>query len=566
MSYFVDGQNIFVATYSDVYFSINGGQTFTIATGNLPNRPVTGFAKLGNQYLIGIDEHSSYDTCAIYACNPSTGWNWTLMDKAPWMMSYSYIPSYLETDDLGNIYLFGFSTLYKLVGNTLQPMSFPTSNIIKFKPLNGKLYCTDNDGQLFRSDDYGTTWTDMSINGIFYPVHDVEEKDGWLYVAVGNWLVRSNNSGLNWEHVYKGIWQGSTGAMTSMNGEFWSRRFRLDENTLEWSRPNDTLYPFAISNHFKIAGYNNNTYLYTASTQTWQLTVPNFAYGAFLFGNYLFRVVGNDLHRISEGVNYTLVLNAPQRTFMRGQELFAWTSGGLLKSTDYGNTWTTVNYSLPAGAPNDSVFFTGYRMFENGSDLFAMDFGGGLYMSQDGAVTWNKVTANGLRFNNYLHFSATADHMFISGYNYGQMGSAVYKGIYHMPIGDTVWQTLDNDTTISVAEFLVHGNYFYSSHSAEGIKRRMISTVTSVQEPASAETTISIYPNPVTESVTVTLNNHFSGTTDIKLFDLQGREVYAVRLKFTDGSSAFTIPPRMRNGTYFLETADGFKGKLVVLR
>ena len=63
-------------------------------------------------------------------------------------------------------------------------------------------------------------------------------------------------------------------------------------------------------------------------------------------------------------------------------------NGGVVKSTDYGKTWTPVCEGLPKGSPATSIV-------KNKSSLFVAMLGNGVYRSDDDARTWVR-TSNGL--------------------------------------------------------------------------------------------------------------------------------------------------------------------------
>src|SRR6185437_12954404 len=78
--------------------------------------------------------------------------------------------------------------------------------------------------------------------------------------------------------------------------------------------------------------------------------------------------------------------------------ILASTSGGLLRSTDLGDTWTGGAQGLPA-AQNGGMLAVG----ADGVAYFAI-FGSGIFRSLDGGITWS-ASNNGIGQNRYQGFA-----------------------------------------------------------------------------------------------------------------------------------------------------------------
>ncbi|HEX8546297.1 MAG TPA: T9SS type A sorting domain-containing protein [Cytophagaceae bacterium] len=68
----------------------------------------------------------------------------------------------------------------------------------------------------------------------------------------------------------------------------------------------------------------------------------------------------------------------------------------------------------------------------------------------------------------------------------------------------------------------------------------------------------SIFPNPAVNEINVNLNNGFSGTSNVEIFDVLSRPVQSVKLQFNNGSGTVNIES-LSKGIYFIKTGNKTK-------
>ena len=322
--------------------------------------------------------------------------------KAQWVRTNG--PEGISIESLaainGNIYA-GTATdgIYVSTDNGL---SWSTANagiesqdITVIKNGQGYLFAGTFGKGVLRSSDEGQTWLPPSnYNNLF--VTSIVVTDTYVFAGTNSdGVYRSSDSGETWTQLF-GIYgilsMGSTNEkifaatygytfVTTDNGDNWSNVSSL-EGAAPWS--------FFSSGDTIIAGCVNEIYRSTNG--------------------------GNAFYEYSLGLPYTIT-NVYSLT-SAGTDLFAGTSYyGILKSTDFGTTWSIANNGM---GPKDVRAITA-----NSSSLIAGSHYVGVYRSNDLGDTWNK-SMNGfpagssitsMLFNGRNVYTGTRDGLYRSSDN-----------------------------------------------------------------------------------------------------------------------------------------------------
>jgi ligand-binding sensor domain-containing protein len=207
---------------------------------------------------------------------------------------------------------------------------------------------------------------------------------------------------------------------------------------------------------------------------------------------------------------------------MIGTELFAGTDGsGVFRSADYGNSWEAANNGIDSAYVNSVVVI--------GNSLFvAADGSIGIYRSDDSGVTWraaNTGIPQDSGFVNTYVFSDGNENLFMGSDN----------GFFFSTNGGTSWVEADaglptSGATLlnSVVSFTELGSEIFVGTSGAGVWRRPLSEMintSAVATTPSVEQSIAAYPNPFSQSSTITFSCAQSGAGEVTIVNLLGAEV-----------------------------------------
>ncbi len=334
-------------------------------------------------------------------------------------------------------------------GGTLAWDGYTHTDIhkIHFAPSNGNIVYLGCDGGVYKSTDAGATWSSLNnnINTIqFYRVAShptnssilfggaqdngnfstsdkgatnwVFETSGdgmecfvdyndpnYVFMATQNGnLLRSTDAGVNWltaDNVGSAAWVApywqhpsiSTRIFAAINGRI--RRSNTSGASGSWSYLSGLISGFHVtsvaqsavstSNMIAISSYyttSPNVHKSTDEGVTWSNITTNITSAGFT-GTNIQRVVADPV-----SANTFYITRA------------SYGGGQVIKSTDFGTTWTNVSGNLPTVPVNDLFIDPA-----NTSHLYAgNDFG--VYWSNDGGTTWTKLS-NGMPFVPVQDFS-----------------------------------------------------------------------------------------------------------------------------------------------------------------
>jgi ligand-binding sensor domain-containing protein len=234
--------------------------------------------------------------------------------------------------------------------------------------------------------------------------------------------------------------------------------------------------------------------------------------------------------------------------------------GGIYRSTNYGLSWTAVNTGLPSFNINHITSTSG--------NIYAAVSIIGIYRSTNNGSSWfqanNGITTTNIyditTFNNNV-FAATPDGIFVST-NYGTNWSERSEG-------------LSNVKRFAIS-LIIANNYVFSGIYGQSVWRRsypeIISSVKNITSELPTEFALEQnYPNPFNSMTIIKFQILNPGNTEIKIFDLLGREVATLVNGFLQpGAYEISFDGNgLNSGVYFYRmTTDGFSDtkKLVLLK
>jgi hypothetical protein len=190
-------------------------------------------------------------------------------------------------------------------------------------------------------------------------------------------------------------------------------------------------------------------------------------------GRYIFAGLDSGVYRsLDDGLSWTqLSLNTETVIAMAvsGNYIFASTFDGVFRLADSGLYATNANFGLPSSVT---------RIISVQGTLFASTWGNGVYLSSDDGVFWESVNDGLLNFN--------------------------------------------------VNTITASGEYLYIGCAPGGVWRRPLSDFglsAVAQTPPSTPPQIQSYPNPFTQSTTITFSSQDEGYADVTVVNLLGSQV-----------------------------------------
>jgi hypothetical protein len=228
-------------------------------------------------------------------------------------------------------------------------------------------------------------------------------------------------------------------------------------------------------------------------------------------------------------------------------------AGKFFTSTDRGTTYTQSTNRGP-----DSHYFYGNSIVPSPRDINTIWLAGSGYsgspvwVSHDGGETFQPMSAG---MKNSLVFEMTCNEDGTLLFAASEVGPWVYiaaKNQWYNLSGigapQQTWWSVDYVPALRTARFGTYGR---------GIWDFKISTYNSMEDivTGSAQPTISVYPNPCQDWLTVSSSTAFTEKTMITIFTLDGRLVKTIR---PDRESSVKLDMQgLAPGVYFVSVAEG---------
>lgn len=413
----ISGNNAIAAGYGTdvgIYYSTDGGASFTLATGGTTNSNL-GTTIVGNKAIVGGQ------------------------DAGLWVSSNGGAN-------------FAQSTL----------TTAPAFNIAKIQNNNVIAGALNEAQSLWYSTNSGQTWhySNLSVNTIFQL-----EFSGSNAIACMYGIYYSTNSGQTWflsnitSNNYILSLSGTNGVAGSGSNFYSDGIYYSTDAGATWTATSITTGNFGSvfldGLNAVASGYTGILYWTFGDINGWQqsnITVGSYS-KIFMLGSNA--IASNDLgtgmlYSINNGVtwsNSNITSDSAAATYMSGTNaIFSSNSGnGLYYSTDSGQTWTPSNIT--------TGFFN--TIFLNGNQALAGTNGNGVYYSNDGGATWTQSTSytsatiSGLAINSsgntvvvgnqvasysatFLCFSETTTVLILKD------NEEIYENISKLEVGDQV--------------------------------------------------------------------------------------------------------------------------------
>jgi len=349
--------------------------------------------------------------------------------------------------------------------------------------------CYGNGDGIFRSPESGTSWTDVGLpppSGFALvfalAVTGASTSSPLLFAGVGGahnfdsaGVFLSTNNGISWSSVNNGLTDSnaSISALATIGTNVFagtdSGVYLTSNNGISWS---------AVNNGF-IAPWQGGFVL------------------PFIYG-----------FATSEAGSSTPML-------------FAGTPFGVYRTSNNGTSWDHVITGFPDTTTNI------HALAVSGSNLLAGTYADGVFLSTNNGTSW--TAANG----GTTHIgSSTINSFALSGSN---VFAASDSGIFLSTNNGESWNSLDTDLNsatysqaygVFISSLIVVGSDLFAGTDV-GIWRRPLSDygISAVLPVTSIDNTLGSYPNPFSQSTTISFSSRESGVAEVSVVNILGTEV-----------------------------------------
>ncbi len=440
-----NGNNMFLATPSNVFLSNDQGANWNDVTNNLPQTIYFGdMAVVGNNIFLTTRQHGIY-------MSTNNGTSWTAVNNGfdPQLMAFKFLVK--GTD----IYSATKNGVFFSSNNGANWSSLSTGLPLEQKTgitsISSKLFVSSYSNGVYRSMDNGLTWTQANTGlqntyvrclasggselwagcwpGLF---KSTDNGNTWTTVTStfqgnpdaigingstiivaydGGNVIKSTNGGLTWtdlggiygrtafsvKFVGTKIYICTTAGLnvSSDGGTNWSLLSKGIKKTLTYSLNHD-------ANTIYCTNYNGNgNYISNDGGSTWNPTFYANQNVSFIkkFDNRLIASLEmNRMYKSSDnGATWEVLLqssnnfsNNVYNIIKIGTALFAACDKGVYKSTDNGDTWASSNNGITLDNGYAYIMDLAYT----GTTIFAAAYSAGVYISANNGSSWTQVNVD----------------------------------------------------------------------------------------------------------------------------------------------------------------------------
>jgi ligand-binding sensor domain-containing protein len=557
----VSGRNLFVGTFQGIYVSTDNGTDWNVCDSGLTDTDVRSLAVMGSIIFAGTLNGGVF-------ISSDSGRSWQSRSngfETPYINSFGVIGSNILACASGEgLYLSTDSG-----SNWQWETSGRLSTFNGFATRDSELFAISNDGWIFISTDSGVSWK-STIDSSMKIAFSIAVKDSAIFVGTYDAIFLSIDDGAHWRIVDGSIvgsnvqalfvdgtnlLAGSQGGvcLTTNGGTGWVESGVPDIgvtllttchtnliattvygggslSTDEGSSWNTSNYGFTniVSIGTSLVGaarYSSSIYLSVDSGKNWtslgEISSSNDVFSLGVDGPNIFVMtdigffLSTDTGKSWTADNSGLTTTDINIFAIDGSYLFA-AGVGVFISTNEGTSWTQVYNGYVVGNPQEHINV----LTSNNSYLFAGTLGRGAFRSSDNGITWSAID-NGLTDTIINSFAAVGSNIFVGTGN---------SGVFLSTDNGESWLNVSGNLTDSDIESLVVlDSTLFVGTGSSGVWGQHLSDFP-VGSPASVQTTPSppqmqSYPNPFTQSTTVTFSSQAAGYAEVTVVNLLGAQV-----------------------------------------
>lgn len=330
---------------------------------------------------------------------------------------------------------------------------------------------------------------------------------GWIYIGNTNGAERVEKriinvaAGINFVEKHDTLLYVATNGqgiyISSDNGDVWAQK--------NSGLPNWVIETLLIEDDMIHAATGNGLYVSADKGDTWSTNNNSILYA------------------------YSLVKS--------GNNILTGTSNSLYISKDNGVSWTEKNVGVHSGSE--------YSLATNNGNMVYLTRGNTMYISADNGETWNE--AKGMILKKHI-YSVVANGTLV-------FAALADKGVYMSTDNGSTWAECNNGISDLSIEFLAKsGNTIIAGTANGSVWKTDISSLISSADDYTENTTVTtirVYPNPVSENLTIAWNEPSEFETGFSIINDIGEHILLGSIP--SGTSSKTInTEQLSSGTYTL--------------
>jgi photosystem II stability/assembly factor-like uncharacterized protein len=424
--------------------------------------------------------------------------------------------------------------------------------------------------EIMRTTDHGTSWDSC---GQLTSITALGEDGTNLFAATNNGVFRSTDDGSSWDDANNGIvgnsciniavcdsniiaWVGDGFYGSTDNGSSWAPEFRVGVPTID-------TFAFIYNNgtlHRRDLNDGSGWQDITDALPMYEFNPPNglpypvtvaltglAVVGKVLFAEaqsepYPYDIENGIIRSTNYGSTWTSVnLNTSLGSFaILDTIIYASVSGTIYRSSDYGANWTLVSNTVPFASTLIAIEAVPGSIFASTQH--------GIFRSTDSGITWNAEN-NGLK---------DSDNILLS--HNGKIFAQSSNNIFYWLENSSEWISVDEGLPASFTwgQIAANDNYLFVGTSGLGVWERPLSDFGSNLNSSSIINSLYVYPNPITTTTNISFTALQQGNATVKIFDQIGRvesSVFEGELEPGEYSFDWIKPTGLSNGAYMCEVS-----------
>ncbi len=365
---------------------------------------------------------------------------------------------------------------------------------------------------IYRSDDSAQTWNFSNVGISKTDVYSLAASDSTIFSAIVGGMRYSSNDGEQWQSssmssfgdylvkqvvAYDStvvIYDESDSLDLGMHRVYYS----LDNGrtfTLSGGLEDANIYCLANIDSTFFVGTDDGIYLSVDHGRSWSIVQDS---GVTFFGVLDMAVIGK-----------TILASVYDRSG---------TPMGLLKSTDYGTSWE-VSDTGTVGKEFEGISHAGGLLFANA-------YNHGIYRSTDCGSTWSSI---GLNDSSVIFAIASNDNALVAS-----IGVPGFSNVSVSWDSGLTWNSVSVGLGVdsaNVTSLCIYNNYVIAGTWEDGVWKCDIHDIlgdngeNNVNRSIPILTTFNCYPNPFSQSTTISFTSPESGTAEVSVVNILGTTV-----------------------------------------
>ena len=298
------------------------------------------------------------------------------------------------------------------------PRTFGINNIL-FK--NDSMLYIISATSVFKSTDYGTTWTLISQNDSWYITSSAIDKHGNLYVNNYNHtFYKSTDDGSTWKDFSKSI-QNLASIFVSRNDDIYAlsrepmgKLYKNTDNELSFQMVKDSIYCSYLANYYSPFAENSKGYIYVG---TWTNSILRSTDNGTTWSQI--KIKSYPIDQIAD-----IYIDGKDKIYL------TMSNYGIYMSVDDGETWTSSCKNIA----NPSIL---NYITDDDQNVYVGSVGDGVHISSDGGYNWIK-SVDGMNGTTIMCFAEARNGDIYTG--------TESSGLFRYKTKDKLWETFSKDS------------------------------------------------------------------------------------------------------------------------